>query len=77
MIRICREEFEMETIKIPYYTSSMDLHVDEANLKKVIYAGTDSYQAKMGEMNSFWTRSNIRSERRACGNLPGERIRSR
>ena len=36
----------MKTIKIPYYTSSMDLHVEEENLKAVIYSGTDEYQAK-------------------------------
>lgn len=27
----------MRTIKIPYYTSSLDLHVDEKNLKTVLY----------------------------------------
>lgn len=36
----------MKTIKIPYYTSSMDIHVEEENLKAVIYSGTDEYQAK-------------------------------
>lgn len=33
----------MKTIKIPYYTSSLDLHVDEANLEAVITAKTDEY----------------------------------
>ena len=36
----------MNTIKIPYYTSSMDIHVEDENLKAVIYSGTDEYQAK-------------------------------
>ncbi|MBR1758378.1 MAG: nickel-dependent lactate racemase [Lachnospiraceae bacterium] len=36
----------MKTIKIPYYTSTMDLHVEEENCKAVIYSGTDEYQAK-------------------------------
>lgn len=36
----------MKTIKIPYYTSSLDLHVEEKNCKAVIYSGTDEYQAK-------------------------------
>ena len=34
----------MRTIKIPYYTSTMDLHVEEENLKAVIYAKADDYQ---------------------------------
>ncbi len=34
----------MKTIPIPYYTSAMDLHVDEANLKAVLYSGTDEYK---------------------------------
>ena len=34
----------MRTIPIPYYTSTMDLHVDEKNLKSVIYSGTDEYK---------------------------------
>ncbi len=35
----------MKTIKIPYYTSTMDLHVAEENLKATIYSGTDDYDA--------------------------------
>ena len=34
----------MRTIKIPYYTSTMDLHVEEENLKAVMYAKADDYQ---------------------------------
>ena len=39
----------MKTIQIPYYTSSMDLHVEEANLEAVITAKTDSYDPGMSE----------------------------
>ena len=39
----------MKTIPIPYYTSTMDLHVDEANLKMVIYSKTDEYDAGKSE----------------------------
>ncbi len=39
----------MRTIKIPYYTSAMDLHVAEENLKAVIYAKTDEYDAGRSE----------------------------
>lgn len=42
-------EFGMRTIKIPYYTSSLDLHVQEENLKAVITAKTDEYVAEMSE----------------------------
>ena len=37
----------MKTIQIPYYTSSLDLHVEEANLEAVITAKTDSYDPGM------------------------------
>lgn len=33
----------IRTISIPYYTSSMDLHVEEKNLKTVITAKTEDY----------------------------------
>lgn len=33
----------MKTIKIPYYTSEMEVHVPEKNLKSVIRAKTDGY----------------------------------
>ena len=39
----------MKTIKIPYYTSSLDLHVDEKNLEAVITARTDEYEAGKSE----------------------------
>ena len=39
----------MKTIKIPYYTSSLDLHVEEANLEAVINAKTDSYDPGKSE----------------------------
>ncbi len=39
----------MKTIKIPYYTSSLDLHVDEANLEAVITAKTDEYATEKSE----------------------------
>ncbi|MCD8149613.1 MAG: nickel-dependent lactate racemase [Clostridiales bacterium] len=39
----------MKTISIPYYTSSMVLHVDEANLKAVVYAKTDEYHTELSE----------------------------
>ena len=32
----------MRTIKIPYYTSTMELHVEEENLKAVMYAKADA-----------------------------------
>ena len=35
----------MKTIQIPYYTSHLDLHVAEENLKAVIYSGTDEFNA--------------------------------
>lgn len=37
----------MKTIPIPYYTSSLNLHIEEENLEAVIYAKTDSYQPKL------------------------------
>ena len=39
----------MKTIKIPYYTSSMDLHIDEKNLKAVMTSRTDGFDPGMGE----------------------------
>lgn len=39
----------MKTIKIPYYTASMDLHVAEENLEAVITARTDEYDAGKSE----------------------------
>ncbi|MBO4903212.1 MAG: nickel-dependent lactate racemase [Lachnospiraceae bacterium] len=39
----------MKTFKIPYYTSTLDLHVDEANLEAEIYAKTDEYKADKSE----------------------------
>ncbi|WP_418710250.1 nickel-dependent lactate racemase [Allofournierella sp.] len=39
----------MKTIKIPYYTSSLELHVDEANLKAVVTAKMHQYKPPMGE----------------------------
>ena len=39
----------MRTIKIPYYTSSMDLHIEEENLEAVITAKTDEYKAELSE----------------------------
>lgn len=33
----------MKTISIPYYTSAMDLHIEEDRLKALIYAGTDEF----------------------------------
>lgn len=34
----------MKTIAIPYYTSTLDLHIEEERLKALIYAGTDEYK---------------------------------
>jgi len=39
----------MKTIKIPYYTSTLDLHVQEENLEAVITAKTDEYVAEKSE----------------------------
>lgn len=39
----------MKTIKIPYYTSTLDLHVDEKNLEAVITARTDEYTTEKSE----------------------------
>lgn len=39
----------MRTIKIPYYTSSMELHIDEKNLKAVMTSRTDGFDPGMGE----------------------------
>ena len=39
----------MKTFSIPYYTSSLPLHVDEKNLKAVLTSRTDSYDAGKAE----------------------------
>ncbi len=39
----------MKTIKMPYYKSTMDLHVDEKNLAAVITAKIDEYKSGAGE----------------------------
>ena len=39
----------MKTIKLPYYKETVDLHVDEANLKAVITAKMHEYKAAKGE----------------------------
>ena len=41
----------MKTIKIPYYTGTMDLHIDEKNLKALIYSKTDDYKAEKSEVD--------------------------
>ena len=40
----------MKTISIPYYTSTLDLHVDEANLKAVVTAKMHEYKAGRTEV---------------------------
>lgn len=40
---------KMKTIQIPYYTSSLPLHVAEENLKAVITAKTDAYKTDKSE----------------------------
>ncbi len=39
----------MKTISIPYYTSSLELHIEEENLEAVITSGLDSFDPGMGE----------------------------
>ena len=39
----------MKTFSIPYYTSALELHVDEKNLKAELNSRTDSYDASKGE----------------------------
>lgn len=39
----------MKTIRIPYHTSSLELHINEENLKQVITAKTDEYRAEKPE----------------------------
>ena len=39
----------MKTFSIPYYTSALELHVDEKNLKAELNSRTDSYDAGKGE----------------------------
>ena len=41
----------MKTISIPYYTSTLDLHVDEANLKAVVTAKMHEYKAGKTEVD--------------------------
>lgn len=50
----------MKTISIPYYTSTLDLHVDEANLKAVV-------TAKMHECNLVRRTEKGRLRRRGWG----------
>ena len=40
----------MKNIKIPFYTSTVDLNVDEKNLDAVIYAKTDEYKTDKSEV---------------------------
>ena len=44
-----RRKIIVKTIPIPYYTSTMDLHVEEENLQAVIYSGTDEYKTDKTE----------------------------
>src|SRR5699024_4072278 len=39
----------MRTIKIPYHTSTLDLHVEEQNLEAIITAKSDSYDPGKSE----------------------------
>lgn len=39
----------MKTFSIPYYTSSLELHVDEKNLKAELNSRTDTYDAGKSE----------------------------
>ena len=39
----------MKTISIPYYTSSLELHIAEENLEALIYAKTEEYTPGKGE----------------------------
>ena len=39
----------MKTIKIPFYTSTVDLHIDEKNLEAEIYSKTDEYKVSKTE----------------------------
>ena len=39
----------MKTIKIPYYTSSVDLHIDEKNLEAVLYPKIHEYKVGKSE----------------------------
>ena len=39
----------IKTIALPYYTTTLDLHVDEKNLEAVMTAGLDSYDPGKGE----------------------------
>lgn len=39
----------MKTIKIPFFRSTLDLHVEEKNLEAVIYAKTDEYKVDKTE----------------------------
>ena len=40
----------MQTIKIPYYRETVDIHVDEKNLKAVISAKMHEYKAEKSEI---------------------------
>jgi len=39
----------MKTVSIPYHTSSLELHIDEKNLRTVMYAKTDTYRPGKAE----------------------------
>ncbi len=39
----------MKTIKMPYYKSTMDLHIDEKNLTAVITAKIDKYKSNKAD----------------------------
>ncbi len=39
----------MQTIAVPYYTSTVDLHIEEKNVKAVIHAHTDSFDPGKSE----------------------------
>ena len=39
----------MKTIKIPFYTSTLDLNIDEKNLEALIYAKTDEFKVDKSE----------------------------
>ena len=55
----------MKTIKIPFYTSTLDLHVDEKNLEAEIYSKTDEYKVTkteaeiVEEAKSNWSSSTM------------------
>lgn len=44
-----KEVIDLKTIKIPYYTSSIDLHIDERNLEAVLYPKIHQYKVNRSE----------------------------